>query len=75
MVMQAIPAQSLALLHSFDSKSCKIFATTLATIFSAVEEGFSKAEQYEVLARKSEGELAVLGLTREDLPRFVMFGK
>jgi uncharacterized protein YjiS (DUF1127 family) len=72
--MQAIRAQSVALLHSSNSKPSKIL-TTLATVISAVEDGFSKAEQYEALARKSDSELAALGLTREDLPRFVMFGK
>jgi hypothetical protein len=39
-----------------------------------VEEGFNKAEHYEALARKSHSEPAALGLSREDLPRFVMFG-
>jgi uncharacterized protein YjiS (DUF1127 family) len=72
--MQAIQAQSVALLQNYDSKPSKIL-TTLATIISAVEDGFNKAQQYEVLARKSDGELAALGLTREYLPRFVMFGK
>jgi uncharacterized protein YjiS (DUF1127 family) len=64
--MQAIPAQSVALLQNYDSRPSKIL-TTLATVISAVEDGFSKAEQYEALARKSDSELAALGLTREDL--------
>ena len=72
--MQAIQAQSLVLLRSDDSKPSKIL-TTLTTFFSAVEEGFNKAEQYEALARKSDSELAELGINREDLPRVVMFGK
>jgi hypothetical protein len=72
--MQAIQAKSVALLQNCGSKPSKIL-TTLATVTSAVEDGFNKAEQYEVLARKSDSELAALGLKREDLPRFVMFGK
>jgi uncharacterized protein YjiS (DUF1127 family) len=72
--MQAIQAQSIALLQNCSSKPSKIL-TTLVTICSAVGEGIGKAEQYEVLAHKSDSELAALGLTREDLPRFVMFGK
>jgi uncharacterized protein YjiS (DUF1127 family) len=74
MVMQAIQAQSDALLRNCDSKPGKLL-TTLLTFFSAMEEGFNKTGQYEALARKSDSELAALGLTREDLPRFVMFGK
>jgi hypothetical protein len=48
---------------------------TLKTFFSAVEEGFDKAQKYEALTRKLDSELAALDLSREDLPRFVMFGK
>jgi uncharacterized protein YjiS (DUF1127 family) len=73
-VMQAIQARSIALLQNCERKQSKIISI-LATFFSAVEEGFNKAEQYEALARKSDGELAALGITREDLARFVMFGK
>jgi hypothetical protein len=57
-----------ALLHNLSQ-----VVTTLTTLFAAVEEGFNKAEQYEALARKSDSELAALGLSREGLPRFVMF--
>jgi hypothetical protein len=71
--MQAIQAQPMALLRNCESKQSKII-NTLATFFSAVEEGFDKAEKYEALARKSDSELAALGLAREDLPRFVMLG-
>jgi uncharacterized protein YjiS (DUF1127 family) len=49
--------------------------TWLATIAGAFEEGLRKAERYQSLARKSDAELADLGLRREDLPRVVMFGK
>jgi hypothetical protein len=72
--MQAIQAQSLAMLPTSDSKPSKIL-TALATFFSAVEEGFNNVEQYEILARKSNSELAALGLARKDLPRVVMFGR
>jgi uncharacterized protein YjiS (DUF1127 family) len=73
-VMQAIQAQSIALLQNCERKQSKIISI-LAMFFSAVEEGFKKAEQYEALARKSDSELAALGVTREDLARFVMIGK
>jgi hypothetical protein len=43
--MQAIQAQSIALLQNCERKPSKI-VTTLATIFSAVEEGFNKCERY-----------------------------
>jgi hypothetical protein len=74
MVMLAIQVQPIVLLNSYDIKRSKI-VSTLAKIFSAVEEGFNKAECYEALSRKSGGERAVPCRTREDLPRFVMFGK
>jgi hypothetical protein len=61
-------------LQNCERKQSKI-GTTLATIFSAVEEGFNKCEQYEALGRKSDSELATLSVTREDLARFVMIGK
>jgi uncharacterized protein YjiS (DUF1127 family) len=72
--MQFGQAHFVALPQNFESNPSKVL-TTLTTFFSAVEEGFNKAEQYEALARKSDSELAALGLSREDLPRFVMFGK
>jgi hypothetical protein len=72
--MQAIQAQAFGTLQSYDSKPSKIL-TALGAFFSAVEEGFNKCEEYEALARKSDGELAALGKAREDLPRLVMFGK
>src|SRR5215467_7429834 len=50
-------------------------STWLATLLGAFEEGLRKAERYQSLARKSDAELADLGLRREDLPRIVMFGK
>jgi hypothetical protein len=74
MVMHTIQAQLLALPQIQDSKPSKIIST-IATFLSAFEEGFNKAEQYEALAHKSDSDLAALGLTREDLPRLVMFGK
>ena len=72
--MHTIQIRSLAALQSSDSKASKTLRT-LASLFSAVEEGFNKAEQYEALARKSDAELAARGLRREDLPRLAMFGK
>jgi uncharacterized protein YjiS (DUF1127 family) len=45
------------------------------SLLEAACEGFNKAELYERLARKSDAELAALGLRREDLPRIAMFGR
>jgi uncharacterized protein YjiS (DUF1127 family) len=71
--MHAIQPQSIAHPRNCERKRGKII-NTLAAFFSAVEEGFNKAEQYEALAHKSDHELAALGVTPEDLPRFVTFG-
>jgi uncharacterized protein YjiS (DUF1127 family) len=49
--------------------------TFFATLMGAIEEGLLKAERYQALSRKTDAELADLGLRREDLPRTVMFGK
>jgi uncharacterized protein YjiS (DUF1127 family) len=49
--------------------------TFFATLVGAIEEGMRKAERYQTLTRKTDAELAELGLKREDLPRSVMFGK
>jgi hypothetical protein len=42
--MQAIQAQSIALMQNCERKPSKIISV-LATFFSAVEEGFNKCEQ------------------------------
>ena len=47
----------------------------LSALVSAFHEGVGKARRYQMLARKSDAELAELGVSREDLPRVVMFGK
>jgi uncharacterized protein YjiS (DUF1127 family) len=49
--------------------------TFFATLLGAIEEGMRKAERYQTLTRKTDAELAELGLKREDLPRTVMLGK
>jgi hypothetical protein len=56
--------------HPFHSAGWPAFAV----LFSAIEEGLVGAARYETLARKTNGELANLGVDRADLPRFVMFG-
>jgi len=47
----------------------------LTALFAALREGVSKARRYQMLAGKSNAELAQLGISREDLPRVVMFGQ
>jgi len=46
-------------------------ARFLAELFEGVAEGRRLADRYETLARKSDSELARLGLKREDIPRAV----
>jgi uncharacterized protein YjiS (DUF1127 family) len=40
-------------------------------LFDGVREGHELAARYEALARKSDSELARLGLRREDIPQAV----
>jgi uncharacterized protein YjiS (DUF1127 family) len=42
---------------------------------SGLREGHTLATRYDMLARKSDTELARLGLKREDIPRVVFFGR
>lgn len=76
-----VQAQFVARPRNYESSRNNVLTTLskvptmLTTFFAAIEQGFYKAEQYEVFARKSDGELAALALSRDDLPRFVMFGK
>ena len=49
--------------------------TFFSALVAAFQEGFGKARHYQALARKSDAELARLGIRREDLPRAVMFGQ
>jgi uncharacterized protein YjiS (DUF1127 family) len=66
-----------AMLENYESNLSKVrtilskVLTTLTIFSAAVEEGFNKADQYETLARKSDRELAALGLSRKDLLRFI----
>ena len=71
--MHSIQAQSIKFSPSHEKRPSMVL-TSLGTFFAAIEEGFHNAERYEALARKSNSELAAAGLTRADLPRFVMFG-
>jgi uncharacterized protein YjiS (DUF1127 family) len=48
---------------------------TFSTFVAVIVEGLRNADRYRTLARKSDAELAELGVRREDLPRIVMFGK
>jgi hypothetical protein len=47
----------------------------LSTVVTAAMEGLQKAEQYRVLAHRSDAELAERGLRRDELLRFIMFVK
>jgi hypothetical protein len=40
-----------------------------------LREGHALATRYDMLARKSDTELARLGLKRQDIPRVVFFGR
>ena len=50
-------------------------AKRLSVLVSVIEEGFVKAQRYQALSRCSDRELARLGLTYQELPHFVMFGR
>jgi hypothetical protein len=50
--MQFGQAHFVALPQNFESNPSKVL-TTLTTFFSAVEEGFNKAEQYGQRARRA----------------------
>jgi hypothetical protein len=47
----------------------------LSLLASVIEEGFIKAQRYQALSRYSDRELARIGLTYQELPHFVMFGR
>jgi len=47
----------------------------LTNLFEGIREGCELASRYEAFARKSDFELARLGLKREDIPRAVMFNR
>ena len=49
--------------------------TTLRQAWLGLREGFEAARRYERLAASSDAELARLGITREDVPWFAMYGK
>jgi hypothetical protein len=58
------PASSLAAVGRF-----------LADIYAGIAEGNEMARRYETYSRMSDEALAARGLTREDLPRFVVTGR
>jgi hypothetical protein len=73
--MRSHSADTIAFRASLARKNKQKSSISLGSLLEAASEGFNKAEFYERLARKSDAELAALGLRREDLARFVMFGK
>ena len=44
-------------------------------LVDGLREGHALATRYDALARKSDAELARLGLKREDIPRAVFLGR
>jgi hypothetical protein len=72
--MQFFQAHFVARLQNYERDRSNVL-TTLTAFFAAIEEGFDRARRYEALARRSDSELAALGLSREDLLHFVMLGK
>jgi hypothetical protein len=44
-------------------------------VWLGLADGLEAAHRYERLAASSDGELARLGITREDVPWFAMYGK
>jgi hypothetical protein len=48
--------------------------SVVADIFEGISEGRAMAHRYDRLSRLSNGELAQLGLTRQDIPRAVVNG-
>ena len=61
--MELIQAHFAAQPQNFQNDRIKVFAT--------VEKDLNRANQYAALARKSHSDLAALGLSREDLQRFI----
>jgi uncharacterized protein YjiS (DUF1127 family) len=47
----------------------------LSELVDGLREGHALATRYDTLARKSDAELARLGLKREDIPRAVFSGR
>jgi hypothetical protein len=51
------------------------FTTSLGQVWLGLRDGLEAAHRYERLAAASDAELARLGITREDVPWFAMYGK
>jgi hypothetical protein len=51
------------------------FACALRETRLGIAEGFAAAHRYERLAAMSDARLAQMGLTREDVPWFAMYGE
>ena len=47
----------------------------LSDLAEGIREGQQLARRYDALARRSDAELARLGIKREDIPHVVMFGR
>jgi hypothetical protein len=47
----------------------------LNSLANGVREGIAVATRYDTLAQKTDGELALMGLRREDVPRAALLGR
>lgn len=57
------------------SLSRQPFGTTIAEFLAGAREGLDIQARYDALARKSDKELAALGLTRDQIGRAAVTGK
>jgi len=66
---------TLTLSTSYLASLADQVAHYLSDIAEGIREGRALATRYDALARRSDAELARLGIKREDIPRVVMFGR
>jgi len=66
---------TLTLTTSTLAKLADQVAQYLSDLLEGVREGRELATRYDALARRTDSELAALGIKREDIPQVVMFGR
>lgn len=57
------------------SGALRRFADGVRHVLRAVADGAAAAHRYERLSRMSDARLAQLGITREDVPWFALYGR